>query len=129
MIGGIPVHVGEDLSRRLFQRGGDTHTNIDASGSLPALDPGYVARRASRSCRQFLLAPSDCKAVFLHTVHTDPITSLSGSIVPRLAGKSSVLGDVFSPRSGWRACGTTGTRKLLPHSPFFAPGILTAYVR
>src|SRR5690606_17599895 len=97
MIGGIPVHVGKYLSRRLFQRGGDTHTNIDASGSLPALEPRFVTLSASRSCRQRFLAPSDCKAVFLHAVHTDPITSISASIVPRLAGQSSVLGDVFSP--------------------------------
>src|SRR5690606_2775499 len=98
MIGGIPVHVGENLSRRLSERGGDTHTDVDASGSLPALDPGYVARRTSRPCRQFLLAPSDRKAVFLHAVHAD-LTSLSGSIVPRFAAESSILGAVFSPEA------------------------------
>src|SRR5690606_998737 len=123
MIGGIPVHVGEDLSRRLFQRGGDTHTNIDASGSLPALDPGYVARRASRSCRQFLLAPSDCKAVFLHTVHTDPITSLSGAIVPPTCREVKCFFRCrFSPRSGGGPAAQPGRENYSHTGHFLPPG-------
>src|SRR5690606_28174280 len=69
---GIPVHVGEDLSRRLSQRGRDTNTDIDAAGLPSALDPGHVAGRTSRSCRQLFLAPSGCNAELPHTVHPDP---------------------------------------------------------